>query len=966
MKTTFATHALATQTALFTLCALAVQTASLAAVTLETDGNTWTFTVDSGSETYSTEISGNVKVVKEGAGTLVLGASANTFTGGIEVNGGTLQGTLTALGGKLDVAASTAAPQPLVSVADGATLSIANTTCNGNYTARLAKELRIAGHGADGKGAVQRPSGSGSMHSLFDKIVLTGDATLSSVQRWGFAPGSTLDMGGYVLKIIGGANFEIYNGAVIVKNPGKIEHVSGNFLMQGDFLGDAGSIQLDGGTFQLYGRTAPLSWPVAVAGNATMTAGAGNSRLSNIVSGDLDLGATLMLNTLNTANRFITFRGGMEGPGTMVFNGTGSLYVTGSAARTIGALTVASGNMVLENAGTFLVTNRTVGTQGFRPTTPAAKVAGAWANVPRLSVTGSSVFAMPVSDTGNTPATKKHHLFVGGAASQFGILEIGSGGVVSNDLNVGRSAGSVGAVYVKDGGALRWRGGLNNQGWIGDTGCGYLAIDDGAAFESEGLLSVGAYGNTSGNGGVGIVHMRGGTAKLTRSNTDILYSLRLGRDNNSYGHWYQTGGSSTFANHVALCYADTLVDRENIESVLTLSGADTSMSIADGRYLEACVSTKSVTGIVNLNDGATLTVRRIFKNYASTEEKAGTTDKFNDQSIRESVAASKFYLNFDGGVLKPAQYGTLFNNRGGVYDDPDRVTVYEGGAVVDTSLCSGGSQNWSAPVLRPSGNVLLSVSLPTDSAWVNQYIAPPRVVISGVNQHGATAVAKFNEATGKLTGITVTSPGNNVPSDISVTIKGGNLASTFACPFTVGAPAKDGGFTKRGDHLLEMIMPSATPNTWEGPTTVEGGTLKFTNATYPDGSPLVLKGGTLAIGGYPIVVPSLEGHGTITGSGGVTVTGELRISCADLFGEDRAIAAQKVTLASGATLVITDPENLAQYKNEEAAVFLTASDSLSGDAPALEAEVAAQGWRCSKVGNSLKFGFPQAFVLVVR
>ncbi len=949
------------------ICALAMMSAaSFAAVTPVIDGNTWTFTVASGTETYSTAISGDVKVVKEGAGTLDLGTGANTFTGGIEVNGGTLQGTLKALGGKLDVAASTAAPQPLVSVADGATLSIVSTTCNGNYTARLAKELRVAGHGVDGKGAVQRPSGSGSMHSLFDKIVLTGDATLSSVQRWGFAPGSTLDMGGHDLKIIGGANFEIYNGAVTVENAGKIELISGKFLMQGEFADDTGSIQLDGGTFQLWGRTVPLSWPVAVAGNATMLAGSGTSRASNIVSGNLDLGATLTLNTANTANRFITFRGGIDGPGTMVFNGTGSLYVTGSAARTIGALTVASGNMVLENSGTFLVTNRTVGTQGFRPTTPAAKVAGAWANVPRLSVTGDSVFAMPVSDTGNTPATKKHHLFVGGAASEFGILEIGSGGVVSNDLNVGRSAGSVGAVYVKDGSALLWRGGASNQGWIGDQGCGYLSIDDGAAFESEGLLTVGAYGNTSGNGGVGIVHMRGGTAKFTRSNTDILYSLRLGRDNNSYGHWYQTGGSSTFANHVALCYADTLVDRENIESVLTLSGADTSMSIADGRYLEACVSSNATTSVVNLNDGAALTVRRMFKNYASTEEKAGTTDKFNTQSIRESVAASKFYLNFDGGVLKPAQHGTIFNSRGGVYDDPDRVTVYEGGAVVDTSLCSGGNQTWSAPVLKPSGNVLLSVSLPTDSAWVNQYIAPPRVVISGVNEHGATAVAEFDEATGKLTGITVTSPGNNVPSDIAVTIRSGDLAKTFACPCTVGAPAKDGGFTKRGDHLLEMIMPSATPNTWEGPTTVEGGTLKFTNDTYPDGSPLVLKGGTLALGGHPISVPSLEGHGAITGSGGVTVTDELRISCADLFGEDRAIAAQKVTLSSGVRLVITDPENLAQYKNEEAAVFLTATDSLSGDAPALESNVAAKGWRCSKVGNTLKFGFPQAFVLVVR
>lgn len=947
------------------LAALAAPMAAFSAVTPVISGDTYTFTVSSGTETYSNTLSGAIKVVKDGAGTLVLGASANTFTGGIEVNGGTLQGTLKALGGKLDVAIGTEAPQPLVSVADGATLSIVSTTCDGTKTARLAKELRVAGAGVSSLGAVQRPSGSGSMHNLFDKVTLTGDTTLSSVQRWGFAPGSTLDMGGHTLKIIGGANFEIYNGAVTVANAGKIELVSGNFLMQGELKGDTGTFQLDGGKFQLWGRTIPLSWPVSIAASATMTAGSGNSRLYNIVSGDIALDNTLSINTESTANRYITLSGGIDGSGKILFSGTGTLCVTGALDRTIGGFEVSGGTALLENAGKFCVTNWTVGTQGFRPTTPAAKVSGAWSAVPRLTLVGGSLFTMPESASGNTPATEKHHLFVGGAASEFGILDIGSGSVVSNDLNVGRNAGSVGAVYVKDGGKLHWRGGANNQGWIGDQGCGLLAVNDGGEFVSEGLITAGAYGNANGNGGVGIVHQRGGTARFTRNNEDISYSLRLGRDDNSYGHWYQTGGVSTFANHVALCYADTLLNRSNIESVLTLFGENTEMSIADGRYLESCVSSNAVTGIVNLNGGATLTVRRIFKNYASTTEKAGTTDKFTTQAIRESVAASKFYVNFDGGILKPAQYGTIFNSRGGIYDDPDRVTVYAGGAIVDTSLCTN-TTSWSAPVLKPSGNVLLAVSLPSDSAWVNKYIAPPRVVISGVNQHGATAVAEFDEANQRITGIIVTSPGNDVPGDITVTIKSGDLASTFNCPFTVGAPEKDGGFTKRGANTLNLNMAAGSPNTYEGPTTVEGGTLKFEYGTYPASSPLVLKGGTLALGGYAVTVPSIEGYGEITGSGGVTVTGELRVSCADLFGADRSIAAQKVTLASGVRLVITDPENLAQYRSADSAVFLTASDSgsLSGDTPLVDS--AADGWRCSKSGASLKFGFPKPFVLVIR
>lgn len=42
------------------------------------DGSTYTFTVESGTETYTTTLSGAIKVVKEGAGTLDL-APAQTL-----------------------------------------------------------------------------------------------------------------------------------------------------------------------------------------------------------------------------------------------------------------------------------------------------------------------------------------------------------------------------------------------------------------------------------------------------------------------------------------------------------------------------------------------------------------------------------------------------------------------------------------------------------------------------------------------------------------------------------------------------------------------------------------------------------------------------------------------------------------------------------------------------------------------
>ena len=942
-----------------------------AAVTPEIDGNTYTFTVASGTETYTAAISGAVKVVKEGAGTLDLGTGSNTFTGGIEVNGGTLQGTLTALGGKVNVAEDSDYPHEFVKIANGATLSIVNTTCNGNYYAHLATTLEVAGHGVGNAGAVQRPSGSGSMHGLFVNITLKADTTLSAIQRWGFNDGNTFDMGGHKLKVIGGSGnvFEFYTGTVTVSNPGDIELTTGLMLIQGRLTGERGVLTLDNGTtLRLWGEQTPLEWPIDIPASATINPGSGTERNRNVLSGDITVGARLTMN-LDAANRIATISGDIDGQGELLMNSAGTLYVTSAVERVIGKFTQSNGKVVLENAGTFCVTNATVGDQGFRPNTPAAKVAGAWSSIPRLSV-ANSTFTMPESAAGNTPTTKKHHLFVGGANAEFGVLDIQDGGVVSNDLSVGRSAGSVGAVYVNDGGKLFWRGGANNQGWIGDQGCGYLAVNDGGEFVSEGTLSVGAYGNANGNGGFGVVRQRGGTVRMTRNDTSganaILYSIRLGRDNYSCGHWYQTGGTSMFANHVALCFADALLNRSGIESVITLSGEGTAMNIADGRWLESCVSSNAVTGVLNLNDGATLSVRRIFKNYASTTEGDSTTGKFKTQEIRESVAASKFYINFDGGILKPVQYGTMFNNRGGIYDDPDRITVYSGGVIVDTSFCSGGNLNWSAPILKPSGNVLLSVSLPSDSSWTNKYVAPPRVAISGVNQHGATAVAELDEATGKLTGIVVTSPGNDVPGDITVTIKSGDLKNTFNCPFTVGAPAKDGGLVKRGANTLYIDVAAATPNTYEGPTVVEGGTLQFANKTYPEASPLVLKGGAVTFGGYTYTIPSLEGYGTVNGSGGITVTNEIRISCADLFGQGRSIAAQKVTLGSDVRLVITDPENLASYRGEQATAFLTASTLLSGNAPTLDLDASYGEWKCTKSGNTLKFGARRGMILLFK
>ena len=925
-----------------------------AAVTPVIDGNTYTFTVASGTETYTDTISGAVKVVKEGAGILDLGSGANTFTGGIEVNGGTLQGSYLALGGLF----TSTPPHNLVKVENGASLVITATTGAGQIYA-LATNLEVAGPGVDNNGAVQRTGGSASLHGLFQNVTLKGDTTFRAASRWGFAGGGTLDMGGHKLTIIGGDNFEFYNGSFTVQNAGEIERTAGPLLIQSNITGSKDRITLDNGTtLTLWGET--LSWPVDIRASTTVRAGSGDARRYNVISGDMTVGTRVTWNP-DAAGRCMTLAGGIDCAGDFLKTGPGTLYVTGKVDRVVGSFTFTNGTVVLENAGKFLVTNRTVGGQGFIPNTAPANISGVWSSVPRMTVTGETLFTMPKSADGTTQTTEKHHLMIGSAEDRFGILDIQPGAVVSNDLNVGRNKRSVGAVYL-NGGKLFWRGGTANQEWLGHAGNGYMVINNGSELVSDGFITMGKTGNADGTGGIGIVHQRGGSVRMTAGDS---YSLRLAREDNSYGHWYQTGGTFTGAHHALFCFADGLWYERNVEAVLTLSGADTTMTIADDKYIKAYVSSNAVTSVVNLNDGATLIVRKIFKDSG----KGLHDDLFADSDFLSAMANSKLYLNFDGGILKPREYGTFFyygSTASNANDDPDCITVYSGGATIDTSLCTSGDTSWNVPLQKPSGNVLLSVSLPTDSGWVNKYIAPPRVVISGVNTHGATAVAEFDEAAQRITGITVTSPGNDVPNDITVTIKSGNTKNTYSCPFTVGAPATDGGLVKRGAYLLDFNMPVAHPNTYEGPTVVEEGTLKFSSRTYSEASPLVLKGGTVAFGGHAYTLKSIEGYGAITGSGGVTVTNELRVSCADLFGANRSIAAQKVTLADGVRLVVTDPENLDSYKAAGQVAFLTASTALSGNAPTpvLSAEYGA--WSCVKVGNSLKFGIPSGTIILFQ
>ena len=136
-------------------------------------------TADAG-ETYtiSTAIGNYARLVKRGAGEVVLTAATTAFAGDVVIEAGTLAITdLKALG--------TGTP---VTVESGATFYL-KTPHGSGQTAKLftGHVVTISGDGVDGKGAIRYLPSNGKYYddSLLDNLTLADDATVECDNRWG-------------------------------------------------------------------------------------------------------------------------------------------------------------------------------------------------------------------------------------------------------------------------------------------------------------------------------------------------------------------------------------------------------------------------------------------------------------------------------------------------------------------------------------------------------------------------------------------------------------------------------------------------------------------------------------------------------------------------------------------------------------------------------------------------------------
>ena len=281
--------------------------------------------------------------------------------------------------------------------------------------------------------------------------------------------------------------------------------------------------------------------------------------------------------------------------------------------------------------------------------------------------------------------------------------------------------------------------------------------------------------------------------------------------------------------------------------------------------------------------------------------------------------------------------------------------------------------------------------MPTDAGFAAEVaagslIGSPVITISGAGA-GASAFALYDDATHAVTNIVVTSPGwGYADGSTTATLSAGGLTNSYACAVTLEDQPVTGwkGLTKRGAQPLcfhgtnELVKA----HTFKGDVTVEEGALYYQipNAAQggmPEGAGLTLwENGSIVFPaiGTEVTVPFLAGCGAVS-NGYVTVTERIEVAADDVFSGRHLRIGRNLTLADGVTVVIKDPENLANYRNSRAAAVVEAGMTsgtlaLGGD---LNLTFGAPGgtesidrWLLRKQGNSIMLGSVKGTIMIMR
>jgi hypothetical protein len=622
-----------------------------------------------------------------------------------------------------------------------------------------------------------------------------------------------------------------------------VNTAAGNIELSGALSGTGGVFQkLGSGTLRLTG-SGTIGTATSGTGTTTIfpldlreggitidTAGAyavtGEAAIgSNVAAGAGAAGSnvnlTLQNGALNVSSWFSVARGNGTGSvsSDVVLNNASTLTVVnfGLGFNNGSALNTSRGSVTLNDNSIFTVSNNNANFN-------FGESAGSYGT---MTLNGSSKLV----HNGNASGTR-----IGLAGT--GILNIASGNAIVDvrNLIIGQGTNGVGAVY--------------NRGTLQSIGLDGLFLGDGAGSASYFLNDNGAAAVANDNaativGGIGnnsnsVIDVASGTLSGTRVGAGFF------NNTNATNTQFNVSGGELASGATGFLVGDTNA-RVNKWANINVSGSGVFSNAAAINLSNA--NNAANTGILSIGSGGTVT--------ADTVTTGGT--------------ASNTFINIDNGTLR-ASSGTTASL---VSANIDRVTVYSGGAVIDTN---GFNKSIDAVIAAPDadGTTTFGVTSINLSGTGTGYEGRPVVKITGGGGTGATAVANFNAATGEVTGITITSAGSGYTSAPTVTILGGGGSAITATASTGGVSG--GGITKTGTGILTLN----NANTYTGATVVSAGTLYVNGSLNGTSGTTIASGATLGGTGDILTgTVSFSGAGFVNAGNSV---GELGVSAADLTG----------------------------------------------------------------------------------